>query len=61
MAVAQPTYRGSLRDIETSLLANQAKLYGTDFRSPIRLSTRADANEVRDSHIRADRPKISKN
>jgi hypothetical protein len=54
MAFAQLTYRESLRDIETCLLANQAKLYGMGFRAPIRRSTLADANEGRDWHIWAD-------
>ena len=54
MAFAQLTYRESLRDIETCLLANQAKLYSMGFRSPIRRSTLADANEGRDWHIWAD-------
>lgn len=35
MAFAQLTYRESLRDIETCLLANQTKLYGMGFRAPI--------------------------
>ncbi|MDH4286112.1 MAG: IS4 family transposase [Gallionella sp.] len=51
MAFAQLTYRESLRDIETCLLANQAKLYSMGFRSPIRRSTLADANEGRDWRI----------
>ena len=51
MAFAQLTYRESLRDIETCLLANQAKLYGMGFRSPAKRSTLADANEGRDWHI----------
>ena len=54
MAFAQLTYRESLRDIEVCLLANQAKLYGMGFRSPVRRSTLADANEGRDWHIWAD-------
>ena len=54
MAFAQLTYRESLRDIETCLLANQTKLYGMGFRSPIRRSTLADANEGRDWRIWAD-------
>lgn len=54
MAFAQLTYRESLRDIEACLLANEAKLYGMGFRSPIRRSTLADANEGRDWHIWAD-------
>ncbi len=51
MAFAQLTYRESLRDIETCLLANQTKLYGMGFRSPVRRSTLADANEGRDWRI----------
>jgi hypothetical protein len=54
MAFAQLTYRESLRDIETCLLANQAKLYGMGFCSPVRRSTLADANGGRDWHIWAD-------
>jgi len=54
MAFAQLTYRESLRDIETCLLANQAKLYGMGFRSSVRRSTLADANEGRDWHIWED-------
>jgi hypothetical protein len=54
MAFAQLTYRESLRDIETCLLANQTKLYGMGFRAPVRRSTLADANEGRDWHIWAD-------
>jgi hypothetical protein len=54
MAFAQLTYRESLRDIETCLLANQMKLYGMGFRSPVKRSTLADANEGRDWHIWAD-------
>jgi hypothetical protein len=54
MAFAQLTYRESLRDIETCLLANQMKLYGMGFRTPVRRSTLADANEGRDWRIWAD-------
>lgn len=54
MAFAQLTYRESLRDIETCLQANQAKLYGMGFRSPVKRSTLADANEGRDWRIWAD-------
>jgi len=54
MAFAQLTYRESLRDIETCLLANQTKLYGMGFRTPVRRSTLADANEGRDWRIWAD-------
>ena len=54
MAFAQLTYRESLRDIETCLLANQTKLYSMGFRSPVKRSTLADANEGRDWHIWED-------
>lgn len=54
MAFAQLTYRESLRDIETCLLANQTKSYGMGFRSPVKRSTLADANEGRDWRIWAD-------
>jgi hypothetical protein len=54
MAFAQLTYRESLRDIEACLLANQTKLYGMGFRTPVRRSTLADANEGRDWRIWAD-------
>jgi hypothetical protein len=52
MAFAQLTYRESLHDIETCLLANQGKLYGMGFRSPIKRSTLADANERGDWRIK---------
>jgi len=54
MAFAQLTWRESLRDIEVSLSANAAKLYAMGFRSAVRRSTLADANELRDWHIWAD-------
>jgi len=54
MAFAQLTYRESLRDIEACLLANQTKLYSMGFRTPVRRSTLADANEGRDWRIWAD-------
>ena len=54
MAFAQLTYRESLRDIETCLLANQAKLYSMGFRTPVKRSTLADANEGRDWRIWKD-------
>jgi hypothetical protein len=41
MAFAQLTYRESLRDIETCLLANQTKLHGMGFRSSVKRSTLA--------------------
>jgi len=54
MAFAQLTWRGSLRDIEASLSANSSKLYAMGFRSAIKRSTLADANESRDWRIWAD-------
>jgi len=54
MAFAQLTYRESLRDIETCLSVQQAKLYHMGFREPVRRSTLADANEKRDWRIYAE-------
>jgi len=54
MAFAQLTYRESLRDIEACLSAQAPKLYHMGFREPVRRSTLADANEVRDWRIYAD-------
>lgn len=54
MAFAQLTYRESLRDIETCLSAQSAKLYHMGFRQPVRRATLADANESRDWRIHAD-------
>jgi hypothetical protein len=54
MAFAQLTYRESLRDIETCLSAQPAKLYHMGFRGPVRRSTLADANETRDWRIYAE-------
>ena len=54
MAFAQLTYRESLRDIETCLAAQQAKLYHMGLREPVRRSTLADANETRDWRIYAE-------
>ena len=54
MAFAQLTYRESLRDIETCLAAQSAKLYHMGFREPVRRATLADANEARDWRIHAD-------
>jgi transposase len=53
MAFAQLTYRESLRDIEVCLSAQASKLYHMGFREPVRRSTLADANEVRDWRIYA--------
>jgi hypothetical protein len=54
MAFAQLTYRGGLRDIEVCLAAHQKHLYRSGFRSTVRRSTLADANETRDWRIYAD-------
>jgi hypothetical protein len=54
MAFAQLTYRESLRDIEVCLDAQPSKLYAMGFRSPIRRSTLAEANERRDWRIYAE-------
>ena len=54
MAFAQLTWRESLRDIEASLSANATKLYAMGFRSPVKRSTLADANESRDWRIWSD-------
>ena len=54
MAFAQLTYRESLRDIETCLSAQATKLYAMRFREPVRRSTLADANEIRDWRIYAE-------
>ena len=54
MAFAQLTFRESLRDIESCLSAQPAKLLHMGFRGPIRRSTLADANETRDWRIYAE-------
>jgi transposase len=54
MAFAQLTWRESLRDIETTLSANTSKLYAMGFRSAVRRSTLADANESRNWLIWSD-------
>ena len=54
MAFAQLTWRESLRDIEVSLSANTTKLYAMGFRSAVKRSTLADANESRDWRIWSD-------
>ena len=54
MAFAQLTYRESLRDIETCLSVQASKLYHMGFTEPVRRSTLADANEVRDWRIHAE-------
>ena len=54
MAFAQLTRRESLRDIEVSLAAHRRQLYHAGFRSPVKKSTLADANETRDWRIYAE-------
>ena len=54
MAFAQLTRRESLRDIEVSLAAHRHQLYHSGFRSPVRRSTLADANETRNWRIYSD-------
>ena len=54
MAFAQLTWRESLRDVEVSLSANSSKLYAMGFRSAVKRSTLADANESRDWRIWSD-------
>jgi len=59
-AFAQLTWRESLRDIEVSLSANAPKLYAMGFRSPLKRSTLADANDSRDWRIWFDLAAVSK-
>jgi len=54
MAFAQLTRRESLRDIEVSLAAHRRQLYHAGFRSSVKKSTLADANETRDWRIYSD-------
>jgi Domain of unknown function (DUF4372)/Transposase DDE domain len=54
MALAQLTWRESLRDIEVTLGANHRKLYAMGLRYEVRRSTLADANESRDWRIWSD-------
>ena len=54
MAFAQLTYRESLRDIETCMAAQPAKLYRMGFRNAVRRTTLADANELRDWRMYAE-------
>ena len=54
MAFAQLTYRESLRDIETCLSVQGAKLYHMGFREKVARSTLADASEARDWRIWAE-------
>ena len=54
MAFAQLTYRESLRDIEVCLSAQAEKRYHMRFRTAVKRSTLADANERRDWRLFAD-------
>ena len=54
MAFAQLTYRESLRDIETCLRAQSAKVYHLGIRGTVARSTLTDANEARDWRIYAE-------
>jgi len=54
MSFAQLTRRESLRDIEVSLAAHRRQLYHAGFRSSVKKSTLADANETRDWRIYSD-------
>src|ERR1035438_7901536 len=54
MALAQLTYRESLRDIEACLRSVTGKLYHLGFRGTVARSTLADANEPRDGRIFAE-------
>ena len=54
MAFAQLTYRDERRDIEACLSAQASKLYDMGLREPVRRSTLADANELRDWRIYAE-------
>ena len=54
MAFAQLTYRSSLRDIETCLRTQSAKLYHMGIRGGISRTNLADANQSRDWKIYAE-------
>lgn len=54
MAFAQLTYREGLRDIEACFDAQADKLYHMGLSGPVKRSTLADANELRDWRIYAD-------
>src|SRR5215467_10980895 len=54
LSFAQLTRRESLRDVEVSLNAHRRQLYHSGFRSPVKKSTLADANETRDWRIYSD-------
>src|SRR6266705_1547968 len=54
MALAQLTFRESLRDIEACLRAQHTKLYHLGIRGQVSRNTLAHANSVRDWRIYAD-------
>lgn len=54
MVFAQFSRRESLRDIEVSLAAHRRQLYHAGFRTTVKRSTLADANEGRDWRIFSD-------
>src|SRR5437868_14998382 len=54
LSFAQLTHREGLRDIEVSLNAHRRNLYHAGFRSLVKKSTLADANESRDWRIFAE-------
>lgn len=54
LALAQLTYRKSLRDIEACLSAQSPKLYHIGILLTVRRSTLADANEGRDWRVYAE-------
>ncbi len=58
MGFAQLTFREGLRDIADCLNARPDQLYHLGFRKPVRRSTLADANEMRDWRIYADLAQI---
>ena len=54
LAIAQLTYRKSLRNIEACLYAQSAKLYHMGVRSPVKRFALADAKERQDWRIYAE-------
>jgi hypothetical protein len=54
MTFTQLTYRGSLRDIEVCPAAQANKRHPMGLREPVKRSTLADTNELRDGRIYAD-------
>ena len=54
MAIAQLTFRESLRDIERCLAAQAQTLYHIGLRHPVRRSTLADASESREWRVYAE-------